>query len=171
MKHNWSLEKLSALSPPKLEILRQNALRLGEVELARQCEELQQSRKVRANGLPSRNETPVVGFHFVCQNDYEVKFLPDGSFWSGVWAVDQEHCDPAIAMNGYVALHESKSQPSYRQGLIVNWKLEPRTKGAKQLGVSFHLTPLTDALDWFGSGSGEKGYRRVNDTPPWSMPN
>jgi len=110
----------------------------------------------------------VVGFHFVCQNDYEVVPAEGGRFWSGVWAVDQSHCDPAMAMRGYVALHESKREESYRQGYIKGWELQERSKGSTPIGVSFLLEPFDKRLPWYGQAAGEKGYRRVSDSPPWN---
>lgn len=167
MKHSWTLEKLSALSSDRLENLRQNALRAGDAKLAGECSDLQQSRKPgNANG--GRSEAPVVGFHFVCDNDYEVIPADNGRFWSGVWAVDQSHCDPAIAMRGYVALHETKRQNSYRQGYIVGWEVQKRSKGTTAVGVSFLLQPFEQPMRWYGHGAGEKGYRRTTDSPPWN---
>jgi hypothetical protein len=170
MKHNWTFEKLTSLSPQHLDVLRQNAQSRGETELAYQCLALQESRKKRPDQTAKKILSPVVGFHFVCQDDYEVQLLQDGKFWSGVWAVDQTHCRPAKQLRGYVALHQSKRNVSYRQGLIVDWKLEARTKGSKQIGVSFLLSPFSQSLPWYGAGSGEKGYRRADDLPRWAVP-
>lgn len=164
--HIWSLEKLAALSPQRLEVLRQNALKAEDSPLAALCADLQQSRRPKTS-TPLRNVSPVIGFHFVCDDDYEVTLADGGKVWSGVWAIDQSHCDGAISMKGYVALHSSKRQMSYRQGTIVGWEMKERTKGTRQLGVSFLLLPFEEQLPWFGSGSGEKGYRRTSDSPAW----
>jgi hypothetical protein len=109
----------------------------------------------------------VVGFHYVCPEEYEVAELPNGNFTSGVWRVDERHCEPAVRLGGYVALHRSKTERSYKQGTIVGWSRERRTKGQEQLGVTFELEPFEDRLPWFGGGAGEKGYRRVDDEPRW----
>jgi hypothetical protein len=70
-------------------------------------------------------------------------------------------------MRGYVALHKSRATSSHRQGTIVGWREEQRTKGAKQVGISFLLVPFDEPQPWFGGGAGEKGYRRVTDLPAW----
>jgi hypothetical protein len=169
MNSLWTLEKLSALTPSRLEVLRQNAERQGDTNLVQQCTDLQQSRKKPSRSTPP-NISPVIGFHFVCQDDYEVEQLPNGDFWSGVWAISPNHCQPAKDMSGYVALHQSKKNHSYRQGLIIDWKSERRSKGGKQDGVTFLLRPFEQSMIWFGNGSGEKGYRRVTDHPSWKPP-
>ena len=161
----WTDEKLAALPPAKLEIVRQNAVRAGQTELVRRIEALQQARR------PHRavsGETPVIGFHFVCPEDYEVTLLPNGQFSSGIWYVKENHCEPALQMRGYVALHHSRSSLSHRQGTIVGWKPELRTKGKKQHGITFVLEPFDDRLRWYGEATGERGYRRVSDPPPWT---
>jgi hypothetical protein len=52
----------------------------------------------------------VVGMHFVCRNDLNVTDYGDGTFDTGFWKVSRAHC----SMVEYVALHESRSTPSYR---------------------------------------------------------
>lgn len=160
----WTTEKLLALEPVRLDIVRRNAQREGNIDLVQAIEAIQASRKAR----PSiRNESPVVGFHFKCEDDYEVTLTPTGDFWSGVWVVDEELCEPAREASGYVALHSAKRELSYRQGTILDWKSEPRTKGKTPTGISFLLRPFPDRLTWFGTGTGEKGYRRLDDEPRW----
>jgi hypothetical protein len=163
----WTTEKLLELDPVRLERLRQNALTKGETDLAQHCVDIQQTRKAK---LPSTNrpKDPVVGFHFVCKGDYEVTEEADGSFRSGVWAVDSGHCDPAIELGGYVALHDTKQVASYRQGTIIGWTLKPRSKGSTAMGVEFHLSPIRQGMSWYGRGAGERGYRRVSDEPRWA---
>jgi hypothetical protein len=114
---------------------------------------------------PVANTSPVVGFHFVCEADYEVTPAENGKFWSGVWVVKEGLCQPAIDLKGYVALHSAKSEPSYRQGRIVGWKMERRSKGKTEMGISFLLEPLPHSFVWFGEGAGERGYRRLEDQP------
>jgi hypothetical protein len=162
----WTQEKLIALEPKGLENVRVGATKRGDKELAAWCDEIQLARK-----KPTlRVSDSVIGFHFICHAEYEVTELPDGTFWSGVWAVKEDHCDIAMELGGYVALHESKLVLSYRQGKIVEWKLEPRTKGKTAMGISFLLEPLTEALRWYGNASGERGYRRLSDSPKWTVP-
>jgi hypothetical protein len=166
----WTIEKLSSLEPARLEILRQNASSKGDTDLATLCETLQKSRRsIRATG-PREKGSPVIGFHFVCKDDYEVTVQSDGTFRSGVWAVDQNLCDPAILLGGYVALHNTELEPSYRQGRIVGWQTKDRSKGTTATGVEFVLEPMDKPFRWYGKGSGERGYRRVGDEPGWKPP-
>lgn len=157
--------KLLSLTPERLEILRQNAARRGEAELVRRIETIQQSRKPIRQAV--RN-SPVIGFHFKCESDYEV--TPDGPdrFWSGVWVVAEDLCTPAVELGGYVALHASKRERSYRQGTIIDWKVEPRSKGTTPMGITFLLHAFDEPQPWFGTGTGEKGYRRIDDLPSWT---
>lgn len=166
----WTIEKLLALEPARLEQVRQNALKRSELDLAQQCADIQKGRKANLPTADKKALDPVVGFHFVCKGDYEVTLEADGSFRSGVWAVDSDHCDPAIELGGYVALHDSKQTPSYRQGKIIGWKLKERSKGSTAMGVEFHVVPMSEPIHWYGRGSGERGYRRVNDAPQWTAP-
>jgi hypothetical protein len=168
MMKYWTTEKLSALPAPRLEIVRQNAERAGEHELVQLCKQLQVSRRsAGARQEVTTGPDPVIGFHFVCSNDYEVSPGEGGKFWSGVWAVKDELCDPAISMNGYLALNSNKKEYSYRQGFIVDWRIEQRTKGQRQMGVTFLVQPFPTSMNWFGGGAGEKGYRRVSHSPSW----
>ena len=166
----WTTEKLLALEPTKLERLRLNAMAKGELDLAQQCTEIQKGRKANLPTSSRKPLDPVVGFHFVCKGDYEVTLEDDGSFRSGVWAVDSDHCDPAIELGGYVALHDNKQALSYRQGKIIGWTRKERSKGSTAMGVEFHLLPLSEPVRWYGRGSGERGYRRVTDAPQWEPP-
>lgn len=163
----WSDERLSALLPEKLEVVRQNAIRVGNTQLAERIRALQVSRRPKRTES-SKKDSPVIGFHFVCPDDYEVTLLPNGQFWSGIWAVSESHCEPAKQMRGYVALHRSRSALSHRQGTIVGWKTEKRTKGKRQEGITFLVEPFDEPTKWYGDASGERGYRRVDDPPPWT---
>lgn len=64
-------------------------------------------------------------------------------------------------------MHSAKREPSYRQGTLIDWKVEKRTKGKTAIGVSFLVEPFAEQLNWFGNASGEKGYRRLSDQPVW----
>lgn len=160
----WTDDKLLALAPEKLEQLRRNAVGRDDL-LALRIDAIQQSRRQRPT---TSNNSPVIGFHFKCEADYEVTMMPDGTFWSGVWVVKEVLCDPAIALKGYVALHSAKRELSYRQGTIVDWKIENRTKGTTARGISFLLSPFEQRMPWFGQGTGERGYRRLDDEPRWA---
>lgn len=163
----WDDVRLLALPPDRLEVLRRNAVDKGDTALSDRIREIQESRKPKKLTAASGPKSPVVGFHFKCENDYEVTLTPDGKFWSGVWAVDESLCDPAIVLGGYVALHRSKKDRSYRQGTLVDWKVQPRTKGKTPVGVSFLVVPFDESFPWYGNATGERGYRRVADLPEW----
>jgi hypothetical protein len=170
MVYFYTTEKLLALEPARLEQVRQNAVRHNEQALADRCAEIQLSR--RSSGMISRGSSkePVVGFHFVCKGDYEVIPESDGTFRSGVWAIDSDLCDPAIELGGYVALHENKQVSSYRQGRIIAWNFKERTKGSTSVGVEFQLLAFQEPIRWYRAGAGERGYRRVTDEPRWTRP-
>ncbi len=161
----WTIERLSALPAEKLESLKINALAKSEATLLERIDDLQNARRKDRGG--GGTGSPVIGFHFVCPDDYEVDLLADGRFWSGVWAVATAHCAPAVEMKGYVALHKSRSVLSHRQGTVIDWKTETRTKGKTPMGVSFLVRPFEESLQWFGEAAGERGYRRVDDKPAW----
>lgn len=106
---------------------------------------------------PTRTTAPaargtVIGLHFVCRGGMNVRDLPDGTFETGVWVVADQHARTAE----YVALHESKSERSYRQGRVLGFRAVDH-EGRRRL--VFRVAPDPKRLDWVGEGSGEKGYR------------
>lgn len=168
MAFAWTTEALSALEPKRLEVVRRNAAGRGDAALVGMIETIQGSRKKKpAARAPKTKANPVIGFHYICEGDRGVIRLAGGRFWSGIWVIDEEHCDPAVASEGYLALHTSRSAPSYRQGTITDWKLEERPIGRTGIGVTFLVEPFDEPMPWFGGGSGEKGYRRAADEPRW----
>ena len=168
MVFSWDDKNLMALPPDRLEVVRRHAVDKGETALVNLIEQIQQSRKPKKLGPAVGPKSPVIGFHFKCENDYEVTLTQDGNFWSGVWAIDDSLCAPAIRLGGYVALHHSKKQLSYRQGTLVDWQIQARTKGKTPMGVSFLVVPFDESLPWYGNAAGERGYRRVADQPEWT---
>ena len=88
----------------------------------------------------------------------------DGTFWSGTWVVDKQHADRGMSIGAYVALHKTKSEPSYRQGTIKAWREVERERqyGEQpvkiEVGIDFLLQPTHEPYAWIGSGTGEKGY-------------
>lgn len=168
MTFEWTTDALLALEPKRLDVLRRNAGTRGDAALIERCEQIQASRKPKkTTKSPRTKANPVIGFHYVCEPDHGVVRLAGGRFWSGVWVVDEAHCDAAIKAQGYLALHSSKSEPSHRQGTIVDWKTEGRPIGKTEVGVTFLVEPFEEPMPWFGTGSGEKGYRRAGDEPRW----
>lgn len=93
----------------------------------------------------------VVGMHFVCRNDLNVTDYGDGTFDTGFWKVSRAHC----SMMEYVALHESRSTPSYRQGRVIRWKVVVRDEGPR---IVFTVRQEGPPRQWVGRATGEKGY-------------
>ncbi len=93
----------------------------------------------------------MIGLHFVCRGAMNIRDLPDGTFETGVWVVANQHARTAE----YVALHESKSERSYRQGRVLGFRAVVH-EGRRRL--VFRVAPDAKRLAWVGEGSGEKGY-------------
>ncbi len=93
----------------------------------------------------------VIGLHFICRRDLNVTLLPDGTFETGVWVVAEKHANTAE----YVALHESKTRGSYRQGRILSVR---SVEYEGRLRRIFHVQPESKSLAWVGDGAGERGY-------------
>ena len=91
--------------------------------------------------------------HFICRADTNVVEKTDGTFETGVWKVAQKHADTVET----VALHESKSDPSYRHGRVLGWHT---VRHSGQDRFVFTVRPEGPPMVWAGGGSGEKGYRR-----------
>ena len=93
----------------------------------------------------------VVGMHFVCRDDLNVTDHGDGTFDTGFWYVSRSHCP----MVEYVALHQSKDRPSYRQGRVIRWRTTTYEGKAR---VIFTVREDGKPKRWVGRGSGERGY-------------
>src|SRR5262249_5377337 len=107
----------------------------------------------------------VVGLHFVCQRGRGVTANGDGTLWTGTWVVSKEHAAHGAKIGAYVALHESKSEPSYLQGKIKDSRNAKREReyaegrpARTENGIDFLLEPTTQSYTWSGDGAGEKGY-------------
>jgi hypothetical protein len=81
------------------------------------------------------------------------------------WVVDRKHAEIGSKLGAYVALHTKKSESSYLQGIIKDWRTTHRqseyAEGRRvqiELGVDFLLQPTVDPYQWCGDGAGEKGY-------------
>lgn len=92
----------------------------------------------------------VVGIHLVCRQGLNVEELGNGYFKSGHWKIAERRAETAQ----YLALHESKNQPSYKQGIIENWQ---RSKERPER-ITFYVKATNEQKEWVGSGAGEKGY-------------
>ena len=108
------------------------------------------SRRSEADSRPSRRGR-VVGLHFVCRGHKNVHDLPDGTFETGVWVVAEQHARTVE----YVALHETQSEWSYRQGRVLGYRIVEH-EGRDR--VVFRVAPEARCVAWAGEGTMEKSY-------------
>ena len=171
-KIDWSPDTVAKLSPKEIQHLRANAIRLKNTDVAALCDAEIAKRAPKKipntkKGGRQAKTGPVVGFHFVCENDRGVTVHPDGTFSTGTWVVDKKHADQALRLEGYVALHSKRTNPSYRQGALKAWRLVDREKQYGDLpariesGIEFLVQPTWEPYVWIGEGTGEKGYARA----------
>jgi hypothetical protein len=92
----------------------------------------------------------VIGIHLICKNGLNVEELGDGRFKTGNWKVAENRAKTAH----YLALHDQKNLPSYKQGLIEKYEhsdIHPDR-------IIFYVKKSDKPLQWVGKGTGEKGY-------------
>jgi hypothetical protein len=168
----WTPERLSALSPEELANLRANAVRKNSKVVVDLCDaEIARRSPVRVKlprteGAPlSRDGQFVAGYHFVCPQESGVTVNGDGTVWTGTWVVDRDNAERSAKFGGYVALHTAKSDPSYLQGKIKEWRRSKRNREYAdgrlvkiQYGVDFLLELTNQPYRWSGEATGEKGY-------------
>ena len=169
---DWPRERIAGLPLEGVKTLRENAARRGETEVIERCDaELAarapvRKKSPRVNGpqSPHRGEV-VIGYHFVCPREKGVTTNPDGTIWTGTWVVDKEVAEPSSRIGAYVALHAAKSEASYLQGIIKDWRSTKRDREYAEgkpvkieYGIDFLLEPTNEPYQWKGDGSGEKGY-------------
>ncbi len=92
----------------------------------------------------------VLGIHLVCRQDLNVEHLENGYFKSGDWKIAERHARTAQ----YLALHETKNQQSYRQGIIESWERSEEHPDR----IIFCVKATNEPKEWVGSQAGEKGY-------------
>ena len=169
---NWDSEKISALSDDELSSLAANAVRLKNqtiIDLSKaETEKRDANRAPRriSRTLTTKKGKYVSEFHFVCPRELGTTRNSDGTFWSGTWVVAEDNARGAAKHASIVALHVSKSEHSYLQGMVLDWRKSPRDphyNGELETkideGIDFLLRPTDRPVKWFGDGSGEKGYR------------
>jgi hypothetical protein len=176
--HNWTPEKLSALDLSKLKNVQENALRNAVPDLLDMCaSEIASRKKVtpsRHSISPAKAESGdiVTEYHFVCRNDRGVTFNPDGTFWSTSWVVADDVIKKSLRFGARFALHNSKQEPSYRQGLIKDYRrIQDFADGKVESRVDFLVLSEPQPLEWAGSGAGEKGYKRAKSSGNETTPN
>lgn len=92
----------------------------------------------------------VLGIHLVCHQGLNVKDLANGYFKSGDWKIAEDHAKTAQ----YLALHERKNQPSYKQGIIETWEYSEEHPDR----IIFYVKATDEEKEWVGGGAGEKGF-------------
>ncbi len=97
----------------------------------------------------------VVGIHLVCRQGLNVEDLGNGKFKSGHWKISESSARTAQ----YLALHESKNQPSYRQGIIESWERSEERPDR----LIFYVKATNEPKEWVGGGAGEKGFFRPEE--------
>jgi hypothetical protein len=169
---DWTLEKIAKLSVDDVKSLRSNAsnkkvqkvVELCDAELARRAPA--QQKKSTTGARQSIHGRAVSEFHFVCRpKDKGVIRNSDGSLWTGTWVVDRKHAERGAKTGAHVALHLAKSEPSYLQGIVKDWRRSEREEEyaedkpvQTEFGIDFLIEPINQPLVWKGDGAGEKGY-------------
>lgn len=171
---DWSAERLRAMETPQLKQLLANAQKRDASALAALCEEVLSERSPAARGAVSSGRTSsssataakpvtrngVSAFHFVCENDRGVSMDGERFFWTGFWIVPEDEVIKAVKSGARLALHKSRTEPSYRQGKILDYRIAPEDAGKKRnVGIEFLVAADDAALAWAGEGADEKGYR------------
>ncbi len=169
---DWTFERIAELSIEQVKSLRANALKRTENAVVELCD-AEMARRKPAREKPStmkvlsesQDRQVVIGFHFVCDRGKGVTTNVDGSVWTGTWVVDKVHADQGERIGAYVALHATKAEPSYLQGIIKGWRKTARdpeyAEGRPtriEFGIDFLIQPTDEPYRWQGDGSGEKGY-------------
>jgi hypothetical protein len=169
---NWTLEQISKWSTDQVKLVRDRALQQGVQEIVDRCnqilaERLPAKKITKTIQLGKRNRQNANELHFVCKpKDKGVTFNADGTAWSGTWVVGKPQAEHVVKVKGMVCLHLTRTEPSYRQGIVLDWRPAERGKvyaedgreTKTKYGIDF-LLKLTDApLNWKGDATGEKGY-------------
>ena len=168
--HNWTAEKLSSLDLAKLKAVRENAKRKDVAELVAMCDAEISSRKPPLSPRIRKTVDAEIGdvvteYHFVCRGDRGVTFNSDGTFWSTSWVVAEDVLRNSMRYGAKLALHNSKAEPSYRQGVVKAYRrVDDFADGEVESRIDFLVVPDDTPLNWAGSGAGEKGYKRVKSS-------
>jgi hypothetical protein len=171
--HNYTPEKLALESRENVETIRKNAARLGAIDLVSMCDHDLEGRPQRKSKKTEKTQSKfsdtdvVTGYHFVCGGNRGVTEIGNGQFRSGSWVVAEANVKNGLKYAAYLALHESKSDVSYRQGKILDYRRSPRDmldsdEPGKEVkneeGIEFLVQETKEPYVWVGEGAGEKGY-------------
>lgn len=165
LTHTFTPEKLAELPSDKLRAVRENAVRYAASDLIQMCDD-EIGRRVPVKSRQARGSVRrttgdvVIGYHFVCGGNRGVSEDGNGQFRSGSWIVAEANVQDSLQYGAYLALHEARNLPSYRQGQITGYRLTPRGMINKDnVGIEFVVQETGFAYDWVGDATGEKGYR------------
>lgn len=165
----WTADRIAGLTLDQVKSIRKNAAKRGaqgtvdlcDVDLARRNRRATKRAEIKHTHV----EGMVRGFHFVCPTEKGLTRNRDGTVWTGTWVVDKNHAERAARIGAYVALHAAKSELSYLQGVVRDWRHkehEPAYADGQlvktKFGIDFLIEPTHEPLQWHGDGSGEKGY-------------
>jgi hypothetical protein len=95
--------------------------------------------------------------HFICRQGRRVKYHSNGTFTTGEWVMNPAHIWQELVF----ALHETKAQSSYLQGVVVrvtNIRRDRKSSGRVLRRVELLVRRTPASLPWRGRGSGEKGF-------------
>jgi hypothetical protein len=180
LSHTWTPEKLASKSREEVEAIHKNAVRLGATDLVSMCDEdlkLRAPQKTSVKHTQSEHSATDVltGYHFVCARDRGVRPAEPSRFWTGSWVVAENNALHSVKYDAYLALRGSKSDLSYRQGKILDYRRSPRdmlpndapgAESRREEGIEFLVQETNEPYAWVGSGSGEKGYRWTKIVAP-----
>jgi hypothetical protein len=163
----WTAEKIAELDSARLKTLRENASQKGAVELVALCDQEIDSRGLKGRSDRTSAGKPEIGdivteFHFVCRADRGVILNQDGTFWSTSWVAAEDVVKKSIRFGAKLALHNSKAEPSYRQGIIKAYRrIGDFAEGEVESRIDFLFFSDSQPLQWAGLRAGEKGYKRA----------
>jgi len=90
--------------------------------------------------------------HIICRNREGVgKASGQDEYTSGSWTLSAAEANALVG--GRLYLHETKAEPSYFGGTVLDWAPSKRESGAKEDGITFRLLADQEAkgVAWQGA--------------------
>jgi hypothetical protein len=164
----WTVEKLQGLSRPELVSLRANALAKNVDDLVALCDAEMEARPAAARVARAGTKAPqdkgetVLEYHFVCPGNAGVKVNLDETFWTTGWVISEDVLRRSLPHHPRLALHETRKDMSYRQGLIVEYRRSDEVaNGVVTRKIDLRVEPEIGPMKWAGTGTGDKGYKKL----------
>ena len=110
------------------------------------------------NSVGRKQPRTLLEVHVVCRGELGVQRLHEGTFISGIWAINPDRIQEGVTV---FALHENRAAPSYLQGKVIrvaNIIRRPSESGKNMRRIEVLVEASSQPLDWRGEGKGEKGY-------------